>query len=214
MRHMGISAFQTPLFPQIAPAEVKRLNHLDWGDLADERPPVEPEIERALAISQPQFTTASHRIHYVGDPLEVMLNLYRWNAEVETAEGAKLWGRRTITYFVFDARSGSFGPSKFCAYVPVADGMAGGVDRERAAIRPAMTLELYATLDATERSFDGARAREHLTRRLAMVPKPLREVPELAERFALWRERHGEAVTVHPAGPVILFPPAWFTATI
>jgi hypothetical protein len=214
MRQMGISAFQTPLFPQIAPAEVKRLNHLDWSGLAEERPTVEPEIERALAISQVQFAMGSQRIHFAGELMEVMLNLYRWNAEVETAEGAHLWGRRTVTYFVFDARSGSFAPCKFCAYVPVAGVMGGGVDGGRAGIRPAMTVELYATLDATERSFDGARAREHLTRRLAMVPKGLGEVPKLAERFAMWLKRYGEAVAVHPAGPVVLFPPAWFDGRV
>jgi hypothetical protein len=210
MRQMEISAFQTPLFPQIAPAEIKRLNHLDLGSLAGERLPVEPEIERALAISQPQFTVSSHRIHYAGDLLEVMLNLYRWNEDIGTPEGAKLWGRRTITYFVFDARSGGFAPSKFCAYVPVAEHVVRRTEPAVAAIRPAMTMELYSTLDATERTFDGARAREHLTKRLAMTPKPLRELPELLHRFSLWHGRHSEAIALHPAGPVILFPPPWF----
>ena len=155
-----------------------------------------------------------HRIHYAGDLLEVMLNVRQWNQEMATTEGAKLWGRRTITYFVYDPYSGDFAPSKFCAYVPVAD-IAGWRDSsDPSTIRPAMTLNFYVKLDITERTFDGARAREHLTERLAMAPKQLHESLGLARRFAEWHKRYDHAISLHPSGPVALTPPSWFAGAL
>jgi hypothetical protein len=37
MRHSGMNAFQTTLLPNIAPVEIRRLNHLDKRALAELR---------------------------------------------------------------------------------------------------------------------------------------------------------------------------------
>lgn len=212
MRRMGIDAFQTPLFPHMPPEEVQRLNHLGLSGLTLELPPVEPELERALSVSQPVLSTPAHRIHYAGDLLEVMLNLRRWNEDVATPEGAGLWGCRTITYFVFDPHSRGFAPSKFCAYVPIARSPIDRGDADTVNIRAMMSLRLYATLDGTEAMFDGTKARVHLTRRLAMVPRPLEERPELRPAFDKWLDRHSGRISIHPTGPIILSAPTWFVS--
>src|SRR5262249_37732635 len=101
MRHIGMRAFQTTLFPHLTPQEVQRLNHLSLADLCGEGVPVEQEIERAITISEPAIAMTDHDIHLVGDLLEVFLNLRQWNEDL-AKEGKRLWGRRTVTYFVYD----------------------------------------------------------------------------------------------------------------
>lgn len=151
MRHIGMSAFQTVLLPHSAGPEIKRLNHLTLLALASEALPVQEEVERALAISQPLGRMNDGRIYLAGDLLEVMLNLLRWNLEVRTPQGAALWGRRAVTYFVFDPRSQQFAPSKFCAFTAVPD-VTGDTPKVQ---RTSMTVELYAQLGEEEPLFDG-----------------------------------------------------------
>jgi hypothetical protein len=98
MRYIGMNAFQTVLFPQFLGEEIKRLNHLPLHVLFDKNLPVQAEVERALSISEPVLTVSGRRIHFVGDMMDVMLNLRSWNQELATPEGCDLWGRRTITY--------------------------------------------------------------------------------------------------------------------
>ncbi len=176
MRHIGMSAFQTVLFPRVAGEEVKRLNHLQVAALGGAGLPVSEEIERALSVSQPLGSACGKRIHLVDDLLEVMLNLLRWNTEMATPEAEAVWKRRTVTYFVFDPRTRQFAPSKFCAFtaVPEVTGieMAGkGADNARGVYQTSMTLTLYGQLDQSEPLFDGGRAQQHLTRGLAMIPQ-------------------------------------------
>jgi hypothetical protein len=207
MRHVGMSAFQTVLLPHLTASEVQRLNHLGLSGSAARLPNVQPEIERALAVSEPVLTAVAHRVYLVGDVLEALLNVRRWNEEMETDEGRALWGRRTVEYFVFDGQSGCFAPAKFCAYVPITG------ERNKPCLagvpqgRETMTLGLYCTLDGTDNRFDGHRAQTHLTQALAM-----RRVGDAgaANRFWGWVEQQRGAVAVHPSGPVIFLPPAWF----
>jgi len=72
-----------------------------------------------LQISEPLYEADHYRLYFVGNLLELMLNLREWNAQITTEEGSRLWGRRTITYFVHDPDSRAFAPSKFCAYLAV-----------------------------------------------------------------------------------------------
>lgn len=209
MRQAGMSAFQTLLFPKVPPVEIKRLNHLDWHDLEQEHPTVDAELDRALSITRPVLTAQGKRIHFAGDLLEVVMNLRQWNEELATAEGSTLWGRRTISYFVFDPQSGNFAPSKFCAYIPLLDGRAILPGRPLLK-RPLMSVALYAALDQHAESFDGSQARSHLVDRLAMDPKTAVQAPEVADAFALWLRLHAASVAVHPSGPVFLLPPSWF----
>jgi hypothetical protein len=87
MRCIGMNAFQTILFPHLSGSEVKRLNHhLDLNPSTSAFLNVRPEIERVLLISEALFTIPERRIHFVGDILDVMLNLHRWNNDMATAQ--------------------------------------------------------------------------------------------------------------------------------
>ena len=210
MRHIGMNAFQTILFPQISPAEIKRLNHLDQLLLSDEKLNVKREIERAMLVSQAVLTTPERRIHFVANIMEIMLNLRQWNIDLATFTGRNLWGKRTITYFVFDPRSKSFAPSKFCAYLNVPQIAGSKTLRSAGEIRPEMRVEFYVTIDGTDRRFDGRRAWMHLVNNLAMVPYEPRNAPNIRSFFDEWLKVHQNSINVHPAGPIFLVPPRWF----
>ncbi|MBD2364940.1 hypothetical protein H6G36_27900 [Anabaena minutissima FACHB-250] len=210
MRHIGMSAFQTVLFPQIAREEIQRLNHLSLQSLKNLGLAVEPEIERAMSVSATILTALSRRIHFSGDMMDVMLNLRQWNHDVDTPQGQKLWGKRTITYFVFDPYSKSFAPSKFCAYIAIPSVFNPNVTNLGYINRVEMTVELYVTLDGTDSRFDGHNAHKHLTQSLAMTPCKYNESPEIAFIFNEWLNHHSNNINVHPNGAVFLLPPSWF----
>jgi hypothetical protein len=206
MRHIGMNAFHTTLLPSIAPDEIPRLNHLDKHALAGLNLQPQREIARAIEISQPVVTTRQHRIYFVGDLLDVLCNLRHWNQQIQTDLGRHLWGRRRVRYFVFDRKTRQFAPSKFCAYLPLS------LDGPRALpiSPPAMTIELYASLDETEARFDGNRAWRHLNEHLAMNLIPVTEDPELSAFFEAWSRRVAESIQVDGRGALILRPPKWF----
>jgi hypothetical protein len=210
MRLIGMSAFQTVLFPQMSREEIQRLNHLDLATLTSIGIAIEPEIERAMSVSETILTASARRIHFVGDMMDVMLNLQQWNKDLDTTEGQELWGKRTITYFVFDPLSKSFAPSKFCAYIAISSVLPTTITKLGIVNRAEMTVELYVTLDGSDSRFDGRRAQNHLTQSLAMIPRRMNESPEIATIFNQWLNRHSDSVTVHPKGAVFLLPPLWF----
>ena len=120
---------------------------------------------------------------------------------------------------MYDRWSQTFAPSKFCAYAatrPV--GAEGARDSDAAAgemvtsIPTApMTLALYTALDERVPAFDGAKAREHLERRLGLQRTPVADLPApVREAFARWGEAHREVVGIHPAGLQILQIPDWY----
>ena len=210
MRHVGMSAFQTVLFPQISPAEIKRLNHLDQNLLLDEKLDVKHEVDRAMSVSQAVLATSDRQIHFVGNVMEIMLNLRQWNEDLATLKGRISWGKRTITYFVFDPRSKSFAPSKFCAYLSIPRINGSGISRSSAEFRSEMTVDFYAAIDGTDSRFDGRRAWRHLVNNLAITPAEPDKASRLMPFFNEWLKLHKDSVNVHPTGPVFLVPPKWF----
>lgn len=209
MRHIGMNAFQTVLLPQVSALEIKRLNHLDLKSLSKENLFVEEEIKRALWVSEVVLTTSSHRIHFVGDMIEVLLNLQRWNQEISTPGGRSLWKKRTVTYFVYDPFSKNFAPSKFCAYAVMPPANHSSTSRLTMAEKTEMSISLYVTLDGVDSRFDGHRARVHLTKNLAMQAYSANEVPEIIPPFDSWLAHQTKNIKVHPAGPVFLLLPQW-----
>jgi hypothetical protein len=187
-------AFQTVLFPSIDPDEIKRLNHLDIRALLTENLDVRAEVERAIIISLPSLTMPEFEIHLVGDLIEVMLNLRTWNREMEAVDNRSRWGKRTITFFVYDPTSCLFAPSKFCAYV-----------------LPKMTIELYVCFDKGSHRMDGNRAQRHLCDSLGMSSFRRTDVPQIAAQFEDWIGRFSNQILVHPKGPIFLLPPKWFS---
>ena len=201
MRHIGINAFQMVLFPHLTAHEIKKLNHLDQNIIAAAKLDVQPEIDRVFLITRPVENAPAGNIYYAGEIIEVMLNLYNWNQEIKTASGSRLWGKRTITYFVYDPGSKEFAPAKFCAYV--------GIPVNRSSLAHGMSIELYAGIDPTQRIFDGERARVHLAKHMGMVHTTENVIHS---HFAHWLHQHKDAITVHPEGPTFLAPPEWFKA--
>lgn len=210
MRQIGMNAFQTVLLPGSTAAEIQRMNHLSLDGLARELLPVGPEMERLFAVVRPVALVEGRRIHLAGELTDVLLNVRRWNEEMETQAGARLWGRRTVTYFVFDPVSGEFAPSKYCAYIPIEGKSVRSLPGPGFPGRPVMTMDVYASLEPSEACFDGSYARNHLEHRLAMVPKAPSEADGIAAAFAEWLRCHDRSIVVHPTGPVFLLPPAWF----
>ena len=209
MRHLGINAFQTTLFPSISGESIKRLNHLSQDQLQQESLNVESEIERALSVSEVLVEDTEHRIYFTGNMLEVLLNLRRWNESISLTETRTLWGKRTITYFVYDPRSKKFAPSKFCAYLAVPFPQKRNVISATKVPLMGMTVDLYARLDNTEPRFDGRRARLHLIKHLAMASGDGEQFPEVIRSFEKWLNRQKDTINVHPSGPVFLVPPKW-----
>ena len=208
MRQIGMRAFQTVLLPGTDPAEVKRLNHLSQASLDQAMLPVETEIERAIAVTESLISMSNVDVHFAGDLLIVFLNLRRWNAELDTPEGKQTWGRRTVTYFVYEAESGLFAPSKFCAYSPIS--------QPRAAVSAStslgvMTVAGYSMLNDGTHTLDGHAAVRHLEGRLGMILREGAIEPAILERFAGWHARYADSINVHPVGPQFLLAPRWFS---
>lgn len=203
MRHVGMQAIQTVLFPGLTGVEVQRWNQTGKDDLCRLGPDVQPEIERVFAVTTPQGAADDHRIYLAGEVVDVLLNARQWNDEVATPSGRQQWGRRRVQYFVAVPYSGEFAPSKFCAFLPIRSLRDAG----QFAATPRMTLLLYVRLDESEPRFDGGVAQRHLTKRLGMVPKTPADDPRLAAQFQRWLESVGDLITVHSHGPVFLVPP-------
>jgi hypothetical protein len=208
MRHVGMDAFQTALLPHLSTTEVQRLNYASSEQLDYERLHTENELHRALQIVEPIASLPGLRIHPAGDLFSVMLNVREWDQDLASNEGAASWGTRTVTYFVFDPRSGAFAPSKFCAYAAIPSGP------ERPA-SPAstlglMTVDVYARAEALGRRLDGHEARDHLTRNLAMTLTAPVAASSVHALFTRWLDRHRPHVRVHPSGHHFLLPPIWF----
>ncbi|HUM68180.1 MAG TPA: hypothetical protein PLK31_04970 [Chloroflexota bacterium] len=205
MRHTGMEAYQTVLLPHTSPPDIRRLNHLEVAVIMGEAIMVEPEIARALTISQSLMRTERMNIHFVANLMEVMLNLRQWNQDLATEAGQSLWEKRTVTYFVFDPRSRRFAPSKFCAYISIPQ----LTTKTTPISGSSMTIQDYVQIDRTELIFDGGRAVNHLTRNLAMGRASADERPDILAFFDSWLSQQHHCINVHPAGPIFLLPPAW-----
>lgn len=210
MRRVGMRAFQTVLFPHCSPDEIKRLNHLDLATLSASGLPVLEEIERAIIVSEPTMSTPETNVHLVADLLEVFLNLRQWNEDMNDVDCQRLWGKRTVTYFVYDSESKNFAPSKFCAYTLVSSSPdAISLSRPLSALTW-ITVERYVAINDGTHQLDGSRAQTHLTRRLGMLSLDQNAVIEIDTAFQQWFARHANRITLHPQGPVFLCAPEWF----
>ena len=209
MRAVGMRAFQTTLLPHLTGTEVKRLNTIGHEALRREVIPIESEIERAITISEPINTQKEQSIYLAGEPVQVLLNLRRWNDDIATDDNRLLWNKRTVKYFVFDERSGEFAPSKFCAYVPVYTSSTAYTTLFETRTAMNMTVPLYCAVDAAGNYLDGTRARVHLVTHLAMTQATCDTRADIGSHFRQWLVRHADSITVHPSGPIFLAPPQW-----
>ncbi len=202
MRLIGMRAFQTVLFPQIPPDEIKWLNHLPDNDLSQQHLDITAEIDRILSVSESVARTSGHLIYFCSNYAEVSLNIRDWNQEMLSAEGQTIWGCRRVTYFAYDPGLDLFAPSKFCAYMPI---------HGRGSSLPisGMTLTFYAQLDERETRFDGNIARQHLVKHLGM--RECRSYDSsLQERFREWIGAFQRHLNLPIDGPVFILPPDWY----
>lgn len=206
MRHLGISAFQTPLLPHMNAATIKELNHLPATELQDRFIDVAQELQRALAVTAPACSLNDEEVYYAANSFEVSMNVKQWNADMAREHTAKLWGQRTVKYFVYDHTSTLFAPSKFCAFLPIARRINASTRPIQSRFSP-MTLGHYCALDQSALRFDGGNAQRHLRVRLGYDARHLSAFSEQA-RFQEWLSLNSNRVRAHPEGPVILSPNA------
>jgi hypothetical protein len=197
MRYIGMRAFQVPLFPDLSADTIHRLNHADYAFLEQQQLDVNPEVQRILMVTEPIQTHPHFALHFAGNQMEVLLNLRRWNDELATAEGQALWGRRTITYFVFDTISGHFAPAKFCAYIALSPESSSGGPQGT------MTVSSYATLQS-DRRFDGNRAWMHLVENLGMHMVLPADAAQIYPVFTRWLQDYERFLNMHPNGPTFV----------
>lgn len=206
MRRVGMRAFQTMLLPTISPRDIKRLNHLSIAELLTQSIDTNAEVARAMLVSSAISASNDYELHYAGDLFDVFSNTQRWNEEVSTPRGQELWGKRTIKYFVYDAATGHFAPSKFCAYINARAQDGSGF----LANYQLMSMPLYTSLDESEPKFDGNLAQSHLQRQLNMRLTTPDESPQISQAFNTWQSTQINHVRVHPRGPLFLVAPSWF----
>ncbi len=210
MRQVGMRAYQTVLFPYLAPADVQRMNHLEAAALSAQDLDIDREIERALIVTEPLITMIDYDIHLVGDILTVMLSLRQWNEDMSTEQARRSWGSRRVTYLVYDEASGLFAPAKFCAYAAVPRHPPRPDPLHKGAGLGTMTVAIYTAFNDGSHLMDGNRAQRHLTGGLGMIAVNPEHAPEVDAAFSEWQEHHADVVALHPAGPVFLMSPGWF----
>lgn len=211
MRHLGMDAFHLALLPMYSAQEIRNLNHLPINLLSNLGINVSHEIERIFNVVEPVYRHNLHsRIHFAGDLTEVLRNLRRWNKDIRSNLKQPLWGKRTITYFVYDPQSANFAPSKFCAYVPVVSYNSYPQNLSGSLSKPEMDLEIYQSIETDQKIFDGKRAREHLNHCLCMQYQECHDNSRMSKDFENWLSRHSESIGVHPQGPKFLTFPEWF----
>ena len=206
MRRLGMNAFHTVLLPSLPGSEIKRLNHTGLDTLRREDIDLEAEVERALVVSEPVGRISGQEVYFAGNLFEVSDNVRQWNRDMTEEANQQLWGQRTVMYFVFDPVTATFAPSKFCAYQPVARNGEGPTRRRD---RCGMSVPYYAEVDQNARLFDGARARQHLGRRLGMMLISVDADRHILGHFQEWIRRQHHSIRVHPTGAHIIVPPAW-----
>jgi hypothetical protein len=98
--------------PNLPGIEIKRLNQ------APLQPPtlLSLGLEQIIQLTQGVGDYGGIRIHHATNTLEVMLNLAQWNRDTQEPANLEMWGTRRVRYFVYNAQTGMFAPSRFCAY--------------------------------------------------------------------------------------------------
>lgn len=210
MRHIGMNAFQTTLLPKYSSVEIQRFNYYSIDRLHECKLDIVSEMERVFSVSETLTVLADRRLHFAGNIMDVMLNLHMWNTELTSASARKMWGRRTVTYFVYDPYSNNFAPSKFCAYIGVPNREnSTSMYQRTSGLEAGMTVEFYITLGDDHR-FDGNRAWNHLVNNLAMRLLPPSDVPNITDKFDTWLSKYNESIALHPSGPTFVLPPVWY----
>lgn len=207
MRRIGLQAYQTNLLPHYDPQSIHRLNYLSYEELSVERLPIHSEIERAITVTRPLNKVAEKTLYYAANLMEIMLNVAQWNLDIKNLGMQSIWGKRRITYFVYNPYTKEFAPSKFCAYIAAAKLTTVNDSNVSGAT---MTIPLYAKIPRDERIFDGKSARLHLERHLAMRLVKLTELPGLLNQFKTWLKSYQDFINVSDDEVSILAPPEWY----
>ena len=164
---------------------------------------VELEISRA----DPVANHANSEIHFAANPVEVLFNIHRWNADLNVPAEREVWGTRRVRYFAHDLAGNLFAPSKFAAFVRLP---AIGQPFQHAGVIPSLTgmsLRAYADIDAALPIFDGRRAWTHLRDHLGFELRSLNDLPpQTVTSFWRWVETCRDAIAVDGKGAMVLKP--------
>jgi len=207
MRRVGMDAFQTTLLPEHSPQEVKHLNQMSLDELRGRHIDISSELTRVFDVTEPLSSFEGSRIHFVGNLLEVILNVRSWNTGLKNPCNKLLWGKRTVTYFVFDNRSKGFAPSKYCAFTFIKPSTDIESSQWRISDLTGMSIERYSRVERDNWRFDGQRAKHHLIHNLGMALIEAEDDSKISAQFQRWLGDNSDSITVHPSGPkFICFP--------
>jgi hypothetical protein len=146
-------------------------------------------------------------LFYVANLMEVMHNVAQWNIDIGNPKLQQLWGKRRITYFVYNPYTKEFAPSKFCAYIVTGK---LNISHKQKVSGATMNVALYTKIPREETIFDGYSARKHLEDNLAMRLIKLEESPDLFNKFKLWHHTCQDFVIIPDKGVSVLIPPIWY----
>jgi hypothetical protein len=130
---------------------------------------------------------------------------------MKTMYGKKMWGKRTVTYFVYDDKSGRFAPSKFCAYTFIRGSDLSNPEKFSLVDFTGMSIERYAGIERSEWRFDGHRAKKHLLGNLGLELTDFQRNPELLSWFEAWLNEFDEVINVNPSGPRFIVSKSFYT---
>ncbi|MFO7801426.1 MAG: hypothetical protein R6V55_03910 [Desulfovermiculus sp.] len=202
MRRLGLRAFQTTLFPKWPGERIKEINHLPWEEISRLDIEVQAELDRIQAITEPLGRHGKQEIHFAANTFDVYLNVHNWNRDIWHPTCRELWGRRTITYFVYNLWTQEFAPSKFCAYTAVSQVNSEWPTHDKSVSDASMTIEAYAAIDQQNNLFDGYRARKHLVNELGFHLEPAND--KLMHYFHNWMQKHEQFIKQSKNGPYFI----------
>jgi hypothetical protein len=197
MRALGFPAFQVDLLPTFDGPQIKQMNALPLDALREQHPlDVAAEIDRVLEVTDATIVSGWHRIHCADNSFTVSVNVRQWNRELSNPANVERWGSRPVQFFVHDAATGLFAPSKYCAFVPAPERSASQAPFRSVREPPGgMTLDLYLSLGERDPRFDGHVARKHLERRLGYRVVPLAQADaSMMEAFGAWHRAVAQVV--------------------
>jgi hypothetical protein len=177
---------------------------LSEEELLDEKLQTTSEIKRGTSITQKKTIVKQRKFSFLSNLKEVMKNVIQWNREMLNSEIQTIWGKRRITYFVFNPFTNEFAPSKFCAYSSIEK--FSPIEIINGAT---MTISFYDQVKNESKTFNGNVARKYLENRLGMHLVILANIPSLSPIFYTWYQKHQDFINLPDEGLSILVPPDW-----
>jgi len=200
MRTGGIRAFQMPLLAELSANEISGINQ---GTIPISTLPT-PRLEEIIELTSPLTKSDNTEIFYATNVLEVLLNVRQWNLDTLDSGARSAWGRRRVKYLVYDSRSGSFAPAKFCAYTRMIQNY---TDSYIKYFQPSMTIFAYSSIPQELGIFDGQKAWKRLSAIGFQMLNYQTAGSEIRESLSTWLSENAELIYFDLVEGSILFEP-------